>query len=205
MRFNKSLALFVLSSPLLFDSLGEAQTIQHGDFGPGSQVPEGSSALCQALPEGTELIPNLTTGWAVEHSGGGVRLIFSDISLACGDDADQGLTELAREQCIDGWSYSLLIPAEILEPGLYNLDDYTVEFRQQDVTTESGFGCGDECQASGTGLGGAPGTSIAAQLEIFSVTEECITGRVIGLETGQIQPPPPELNGGFHAVLCEGG
>lgn len=206
MRINKPLALFVLSSPLLFDSLGEAQTIDHSDYGPGGQVPEESSKLCPALPEGTDFIPNLTTGWAVKQSGpeGGVRLVFSDISLACSDDADQTLTDLARQQCISGWAYSLFIPSDLLEPGLYELDDYTVEFRQQAVKAEAGLGCEDECGVSGTGAGTAPGAKLNAQLEIFSVSDECITGRVIGLETGQISPPPPELNGGFHAVLCDG-
>lgn len=204
MRITKPLATFVLSSPLLFGGMGEAQTIEHGEFGPGSQVQEGTSQLCKGLPEGTDFIPNLTTGWAVKQAEGGVRLIFSDVSLACADDADLGLTELTREQCIDGWSYSLLLPPEILEVGLHDLADYTVAFRQQDVKADSGFGCGDQCGVIGTGSGTGPGIKLQAQLEIFSVSDECITGRVIGLETGQIQPPPPELNGGFHAVLCDG-
>jgi hypothetical protein len=34
------------------------------------------------------------------------------------------------------------------------------------------------------------------------VSDECITGRLTGLETGQIAPPPPNWDGAFHAVRC---
>lgn len=204
MKLKPALVLIALGIPALFGRTTNGETVRHGEFGPGSQVPEESAALCEELPDDVEMIPGLTTGWAVaQEDSGAVRLIFSDIALACENDADSSLSEISRTECISGWSYSYVLPAEVLVPGSYNLADYAVDFREQQSTAEHNAGCSSECAGSGIGGGTAPsGNGPDAVLEIYSVSDECITGRLTGLDTGQISPPPPELNGAFHAVRC---
>jgi hypothetical protein len=76
------------------------------------------------------------------------------------------------------------------------------------ITVAAGIGSGAGCSGACSGLSGVGGSSNPTApgppgtLEIYSVSDECITGRVQWLTTGQIAPPPPSLDGAFHAVRC---
>jgi hypothetical protein len=118
-----------------------------------------------------------------------------------------GIIETDRDTCESAWSFSLTIPAELQKPGSYRLSDFPVGFQQSIMMGSSGEGCGGECSGpGGTGTGGGPAGGGSGPpgvfLEIYSATDQCITGHLQGLTSGQISPPPPEFNGAFHAVRC---
>jgi len=195
----------VVGLPALLEQYGVADSLDHGSdaLGPGSQIPERSAALCEELPNDVDFIPELRSGWAVTESDGKrVSLVFSDAALGCIADPALAIQELSSH-CVEAWSYTLTVPTEILKPGKYDLADYSVGFTQASSFSDRGAGCQSECDHGMVGGGTAPGARIEATLEVFSVSDECITGRIRGLESGQISPPPPEWNGGFHAVRCE--
>jgi hypothetical protein len=207
---EKMTSKYLLWTPLLIlipslfgrESLGE--TLRHGSL-PGNTIPEGSQAICGGVPNDVALIENLRTGWAVDQpTGSGVRLVFSDRSLACADDEQASLLADTEKECASGWSFSLLLPPELLSPGSYELGEH-VGFRNTITEAQPpGPGCGSSCNHGGTGGGTIPGggTGLAATLEIYAVSDECITGRLSGLKTGQLAPPPPSWDGAFHAVRC---
>ena len=193
----------IVGVPLLLEGYGTAEPIDHGDYGLGSQVPDGSGEVCEALPEGVPFIPELRSGWAVaQPDSQTLRLVFSNAALECSNDPGASIAALTRE-CVSAWSYSLLVPASLLQPGTYDLADYPVTFSDDQGMIDRGAGCGADCAMGMTGGGNAPGGTVEATLEIYNVSEDCITGRITGLtHPGQIQPPPPEDDGGFHTVRC---
>jgi len=192
--------------PSLFGRESSGETLRHGSSLPGNTIPEGSQAICGGVPNDVALIENLRTGWAVDQaSGSGVRLVFSDRSLACADDEEASLLADTEKECASGWSFSLLLPAELLSPGIYELAERQVGFRHTMTVAEPpGPGCDSSCNFGGSGGGLIPGsgTGPGSTLEIYAVSDECITGRLTGLETGQFAPPPPNWDGAFHAVRC---
>jgi hypothetical protein len=189
--------------PLLLEGYGTAEPIDHGDYGLGSRVPDGSGEVCEALPEGVEFIPELRSGWAVgQPDSESVRLVFSNAALECSDDPGASIQALLQ-QCVSAWSYSLLVPGSLLQPGTYDLAEYpTVMFAESQGLADRGAGCGVDCGRSTTGMGNVPGGKVEAMLEIYSASEDCVTGRITGLTNFQIEPEPPQYNGGFHAVRC---
>jgi hypothetical protein len=75
--------------PSLFGRESSGETLRHGGSLPGNTIPEGSQAICGGVPSDVALIENLRTGWAVtQPAGGGMRLVFSDRSLASADDEE---------------------------------------------------------------------------------------------------------------------
>lgn len=194
--------------PSLFGRESSGETLRHGDSLPGNTIPEGSQAICGGVPSDVALIQNLRTGWAVaQPASDAVRLVFSDRSLGCEDDETTALLSGTERECVSGWSFSLLLPPELLSPGVYELPTQHVGFRNTMTEVDpSGPGCGSRCSrgASGSSGGIVPGNEVGppGTLEIYAVSEECITGRLTGLTTGQIAPPPPNWDGAFHAVRC---
>lgn len=195
----------IIGMPAAFVRASSGETIEHGEFGAGSNVPGDSRAICADLPDGVEFIPELTSGWALTNTETGrVRLIFSNLALECKTGTEAATLKQASDNCISAWSSSFELPAELLRPGTYDLSQYLASFEPLTAHVEPGFAC-SSCSSAGPVAGPrrADGMGPDALLEIYSVSDNCITGRIAGLTTGQNFPPPPEYNGGFHAVRCE--
>jgi hypothetical protein len=213
--------------PILFGRTSRSETISHGvPPDPGNSIPQGSQAICPGVPDGVALIPGLRTGRAIAQSSSAtLRLLFSDLPLACQVIGNTTIAEVSAEavcasasanaspSASTSWSFSILLPPEMQMPGVYTLADHDVGFVNSIQVTEppSGGGCGagagaGRCGGGGFstgGSGGGVGSGVPpGTVEIYSVTDQCITGRFQGLMTGQIQPPPPDFNGAFHAVRC---
>jgi hypothetical protein len=85
----------------------------------------------------------------------------------------------------------------------YDLSDHELAYTDFIVeTTFASGGCNSEpgCSLTGRGAGGAKGPD--GTIEILSVTDTCVTGRVLGLEHGRPSPPAPDFAGGFRATVC---
>lgn len=204
---SKTLGWFVLAglTTILFGKASRSETIDHGvQPAPGNSIPQGSQSICHGVPADVAFITGLRTGWAIaQPQSASIELLFSDQPLACQELGFEGIGTIAQERCVSAWSFSVLLPPEMQMPGVYTLADHPVGFQNSLATMVSSDGCGEACSGGVSAGGGAPeGLGPPGTVEIYSVTEQCITGRFQGLMTGQIQPPPPDLNGAFHAVRC---
>ena len=163
---------------------------------PGNSIPEGSRALCGAVPDESALIGGLETGWAFPvASSSSVRFVFSTEVLACREPSYGGPSP--SQACNDGWTIAFTLPSELLTPGVHNLKDYVINFVELVTTPTTGKGC----QAAGCTGGGGGGPKRDVTIEIYTVTDECITGSILQWDSGYISPRI-EFTGAFHAVRC---
>lgn len=139
----------------------------------GNQDP-ASLAVCPALPEGVEPISGLAVARTTERFGGLV-LTLSTRALACGEPAAQ------HGYCDDGDQRGLTIslPAEQSAVGTAALG--TPVYIEYETPTQMSVG----------------GRAAGATVEIFAITESCVTGRVVGLAANG-----GPFDGGFQAPRC---
>jgi hypothetical protein len=130
-----------------------------------------------------------------------LRLLFSNQILACEQLGADGVARQAKDTCTDAWAFTLSLPREFWRPGTYELSSWDNQFQEWTAMAVLGTGCGgDTCDASGSGGSGA--NASGGVLEILEANDQCVTGRVSGLRSSQIEPPV-EYNGVFYAVRCE--
>ncbi|HLT38047.1 MAG TPA: hypothetical protein VK034_17295 [Enhygromyxa sp.] len=144
--------------------------------GPGNQDPV-SLGSCPALPPGVEPIDGLAVAHAVDRFGG-LSLTLSSRPLACGEPAVQ------HGYCPRDGNLGLTVglPAPQAVVGMYSLGyPLYMEFEAPNISNVGGGG--DLREAS---------------IEIFEITQTCVTGRVIGLEDKD-----GPFDGGFQALRCE--
>ncbi|HMJ52506.1 MAG TPA: hypothetical protein VK540_10535 [Polyangiaceae bacterium] len=169
---------------------------------PGNPVSEVSSAECPAVPDGVPMIDGLQTAWAIpQPSSSSIRLLFSDQALGCGDPDWHGPPPPIERDCINSWQFALTLPPELQKPGVYDLASYAVDYADKVTTVTPGSGCnGAGCTGTGSGsAGGAKGPD--ATIEIYSVSDACISGRILRLSTGSSNAEP-DFTGAFSAVIC---
>ncbi len=144
--------------------------------GPGNQDP-ASLEECPPLPPGVEPIDGLSVGHVVDRFGG-FYLTLSTRPLACGEPA------VEHGYCLDDGNLGLTVgfPARQAVVGQYPL----------------GYPLYVEFEAPGISLAGGGGELREASIEIFEVTDSCVTGRVTGLVDKQ-----GPFDGGFRARRCE--
>jgi hypothetical protein len=160
-------------------------------------------AACPAVPNDTTPIAGLHTAWAIdEPSAGGIRLLFADHPLACRRDSHLLGGTMDGKTCTPSWQFAFTLSADLQKPGTYNLNDYEADYADSVVMSIPSKGCsGGGCMGGGSGAaGGAKGPD--STIEIYSVTDECVTGRILRLERGVSTPPPPDFTGTFQAVRC---
>jgi hypothetical protein len=142
----------------------------------GNQDPVSLDS-CPALPPGVEPIEGLTVGHVVDRFGG-LHLTLSTRALSCGEPAVQ------HGYCLQDGNLGLTVglPARQAVVGTYPL----------------GYPLYMEFEAPGISNVGGGGDLREASIEIFEITETCVTGRVIGLED-----KGGPFDGGFQALRCE--
>ena len=145
-------------SPMLFGTTSQGESIHHGvPREPGNSIPDGSRSICAGVPDGVPFIPNLTTGFAIgDGSSQAVELMFSDQVLRCERRGTSGISDVADQLCTSAWQFSLTIPAELQQPGTYQLSNFPVDFEQSMSFGGGESGCG-RCGASGGGTSGTTG------------------------------------------------
>jgi hypothetical protein len=139
-----------------------------------NQDPE-SLAPCPALPAGVEPIEGLYTGQVTDRFDG-LTLTLSTRPLACGETAAQ------HDYCGDderGVTFGF--PAEHAVIGSHFIKHpLHVEFEAPGITSVGGGGSIRE-----------------AQVELFEITDACVTGRIVGFT--DVGGP---FDGGFQAPRC---
>jgi hypothetical protein len=141
--------------------------------GPGNQDSD-SLALCPPLPPGVAPIDGLAVAHAADRFGG-VLLTLTTRALACGESAAQ------HDYCdVDGArGVTIGLPEESTAVGAIALGyPVFVEYETADRLRVGG------------GIDGAT-------LEIFAITDTCVTGRIVGLLAAQ-----GPFDGGFLAPRC---
>ena len=141
---------------------------------PGNQDPV-SLEPCAPLPDGVEPIAGLVSAHASERFGG-LTLTLSSRPLACGEPA-------AQHGYCQGEDRGLMIgfPADEVGPGPHALGHpLYLEFETPDTLSVGGGGDLRE-----------------ATVELLSITDACVTGRIVGL-TEKGGP----FDGGFQAPRC---
>ena len=163
---------------------------------PGNSIPEGSRALCGADPDESTLIAGLETGWAFPvASSSSVRFVFSTEVLACREPRYGAPSP--SQACSDGWTLAFTLPSELLTPGVHDLKEHEINFAEYVTTAMTGKGC----QSGGCSGGGGGGPKRDVTIEIYTVTDACITGNILKWDSGYISPRV-EFTGAFHAVRC---
>ena len=171
---------------------------------------------CAGVPDDAVFSPNVSRVWAIQLADQ-VRLVFSNHAISCaaarGGAGLQGnftseLADLSRKTCSDGYVFDFGVPDP--EPGVVDLAEVGISSTEGMVQIEQGFGCSPECYA-GAAMGslpavGAPDAPVFhgpdATLEIYSVTDECFSGRLSNYKSHQTLPLPPDMNGAFIAQWC---
>jgi hypothetical protein len=192
----------------VFDSTdaGFADTSTTGDDSGVGNFPDPAIAECGDLPAGVDPIPGLATAWAVTGNAPGmdregnrfpddlVRLRFADYGAGC----DESFVGVSRS-CTNAWNFALSLAVLDLAPGVYDLPTLANLHPEFHMSIGDGIDCGGE-EAGGGGPG--PGAEPSGELEIFSVTDDCVLGELRGLAntSGDLDI---DRNGGFVAMRCE--
>jgi hypothetical protein len=153
-------------------------------------------ATCPAIPRDAPLIAELASGQVVDD-GQSVTLQFSSSVFSCGEWSN----DTSSADCRDRWNLSLTVPASAIAPGTYSLSQLGTQFGDLLVTTLSGQGCSHECPMSVSGTGPTPFVDTAATLQIFTVSDQCITGKLTGVKDPHFAAAP-NFDGSFFAVRC---
>ena len=167
-------------------------------------APEAIRGTCPAVPNDAAPIAGLQTARAIRDASlPGLRLVFADHALAC-RDLPRGPVSMAGDPCVSSWEFAFTLPPEAQQPGVYNLNDYQADYAES--FSASLPGGGDGCRSGGGCVGGGTGAAGGAKgpdstIEIYSVSEECITGRILRLERGS-GTGVPDFTGTFQALVC---
>jgi hypothetical protein len=156
---------------------------------------------CPATPAGATPIAGVKTAWAIKEASGGVRLLFSDQVLACRNP--DWIHDLSiGPECMASWKFAFTLPPDLQKPGVYDLHGYEADYAESVVTSLPPQGCSSEPSCGGTASGSAGGgKGPESTIEIYDVTDECMTGRIQRLDRG-VSNSEVDFTGTFQAVLC---
>lgn len=200
-RAIKGGAVGVAAFALSLCACGEVDIIDHD---PLLEVPEGNfphatEERCGALPAGVQPIEGLTTAWAmsrvpVKQSDALFRVATSSLVLRLSDDGVpcEGTMEPQMLGCPDAWAVDMILRSPAPSPGVFPLPGYGQGY---DLSTAARVG--GEC----TGEQHA-GRFEAGQVEIFSVTDECVVGRLVDT-ADDLEDAGAPIEGGFVALRCD--
>ncbi len=158
----------------------------------GEAVPLGDITTLMAYTQSQvpQKPDDTTTGGSGGSGSGGGELDPGTLHVTLSDQAYVCADPEAQLQCGGHWKVSIVIPPEFQSPGTYNLIG-------QDV---HGFGIetGDEGNQDCSFGGG----SFDATLQIFSVDDNVVEGRLCNVNPFFLVPVP-SLEGSFSAPRCQ--
>ena len=166
------LAAGLAATPLACDLHDDDFSSLDQEFGDSAAIED----LCPALPEGVEMIPGLATQTAHDRFGGLV-ITLSTRTLACEEPA------LQNGQRGSGLGLTLGLPENMVVLGPQPFADASGIFVEWEASQSAGAG----------GHGGFD----QGVVELLSISETCVTGRVSGLADDG-----GPFDGGFRAPRC---
>jgi len=180
---------------------GEIDIVDHE---PLLEVPEGNfpsqaRERCGPLPPGVEPIEGLKTAWAmtqvpVKDRDATFRVATSSLVLRLSDDGVPCAGPMEPEVlgCPDAWGVDVVLRNAEPGPGTFALQDYGQGFELSTAHRVDGECSGDHV------AGGFP----SGEIELFTVTDDCLVGRLVGTADTLDEAGAP-IEGGFVALRCD--
>jgi hypothetical protein len=120
--------------------------------------------------------------------------------FTCGDWSN----DVTTSDCRSFWNFTLTVPRGAISVGTHSLSAIGAMFGEvvANLQPTQRRGCGgDDCGGSTTGVGSVDVTDPSATLEIHSMAENCIAGKLTGVRD-PIPTDGPGFDGEFFAVRC---
>lgn len=201
MRAWRAGALPIATCALWLGACGEVDIVDHDPLvlEPEGNFPDAAEERCGPLPPGIVPIPELATAWAmtkvpVDEVDLSFRAATTTFVLRLSSDGVPCGVPLEPELvgCPSAWAVDVTIRNAEVAPGRFALEDYGQGWDLATAHREERACVGNETR----------GTFEAGELEIFTVTEDCVVGRLVG--TGeQLPAAAASVEGGFVALRCD--
>lgn len=180
---------------------GEVDIVDHDPLllEPEGNFPAEAEERCGPLPPGVVPIADLTSAWAmtkvpVDDVDLSFRAATTTLVLRLSNDGIPCGVPLAPELvgCPSAWAVDVTLRNGEVAPGRFALADYGIGWDLATAHREGRTCVGEE----------ARGKLVGGELEIFTVTEDCVVGRLVG--TGEQLPAAAAgVEGGFVALRCD--
>jgi hypothetical protein len=193
--------VLVASFALALCACGEVDIIDHDPLllVPEGNFPAAAEERCGPLPSDVMPIEGLTTAWAMtgvpkKDGDTSFRAATSQLVLRLSDDGVpcEGLMQPEQLGCPHAWGVDLVVRNVDPRPGVFGLDDYGQGYDLSTAYREEG-----ECLGEQSKGGFATG-----ELEIFTVTDDCVVGRLLGT-ADVLEAAGSPVEGGFVALRCD--
>lgn len=186
---------------LWLGACGEVDIVDHDPLllVPEGNFPDEAEERCGPLPPGVVPIADLTTAWAmtkvpVDEIDLSFRAATTTLVLRLSNDGVPCGVPLEPELvgCPSAWAVDVTLRNVGAAPGRFALADYGQGWDLATAHREGRACVGEQ----------ARGTFEAGELEIFTVTDDCVVGRLVG--TGeQLPAAAASVEGGFVALRCD--
>lgn len=184
---------------LVLGACGELDIVDHDPLlvEPEGNYPDEAEARCGPLPPGVVPIEGLQSAWVmgkvpVDDVDLSLRAATTTVVLRLSDDGVPcgGPLEPELVGCPGAWAVDVALHDAGLAPGSFALADYGQGWNLATAHRE-GRACAREEQR---------GAFEAGELEIFTVTDDCVVGRLVGTSDAL---PTGGIEGGFVALRCD--
>ncbi len=169
-------------------------------IGAEGNFPGAAEERCGPLPDGVEPIAGLRSAWAmdqapVQQRSSPFRVATTSMLLRFSDDVVPCEEPMASEllTCPHAWAVDITMRNAAPGRGSFALDDYGQHFDISTVERVDGDCKGQDIQGNDFGSG---------ELEIFTVTADCVVGRLVDT-ADPLDDAGAVVEGGFVAMRCD--
>lgn len=201
MRVFGAGSLSIASFALGLCACGDVDIVDHDPLliEPEGNFPSEAQARCGPLPPDVVPIPGLQSAWAmakvpVAVGDTSIRAATKSVVLRLSDDGVPCGEPLAADLigCPSAWAVDVTLRNTDLGPGTFALESYGQGW---DLATAQRVGrsCVRDREQ---------GELEAGTVEFFTVTDDCVVGRLVGT-TDELPAAGSPIEGGFVALRCD--